>query len=221
MGTRGRRRRSGTGVSRSGAFSFFRCFSLAGSFAFPTVGLGNHSRSREKKPVKWSDVPCERNSPIIETARAESQAPLKAMANRKRSNRYTRRPARPRRRETTANAAAALLIYEESGARYGVNSEIDMSMEPPPPPPPVPLAIRWSGVRIALYPWGFRPHKSNPANPTSTGGKIHAFKASHRNFSARWREPADPRRTPRKGGTTSDTSGVNSPRPERRADTGR
>jgi hypothetical protein len=107
-GPRGRRRRSGTCVSRSGAFSFLRFFSLGGSFAFPTVKPGNHSGSREKKPVRWSDVPCERNSPIIDTARAESQAPLKAMVNRKRSNRYTRRPARPRSRETTANTAAAL-----------------------------------------------------------------------------------------------------------------
>ena len=82
IGTNGDRRRLRSRVSPSAPLLPWRPLGLR------VRSVHNHPRlTAETKPVSWTDAPEERKRPIIDTARAESHAPLNAMKNRKRSRR--------------------------------------------------------------------------------------------------------------------------------------
>src|SRR3990172_2199503 len=89
-------------------FPFFVRFPVGEFLVFPALFGANPSSTPSTNPGSSSDAPGERKRPIIETARAESHAPLKAMAKRNRSRREMRRPIIPNKSDTAANQAAAL-----------------------------------------------------------------------------------------------------------------
>jgi len=177
-GPRGRCRRSSTGVSRSQPAPSFAAILFEGSLPFQRLAPGNHSGSREKKPVRWSDVPCGEKAPSP-TRRRGIPGALEGDGEQEEISRYTRRPARPRRRETTAKRRGGLVVYEETGARYPGQLGDRMSMERRPPPPPVPWRAGGAGVRIACT-RGDSDRTDHPATPTRTGGNIHVL-GLHRN----------------------------------------